>query len=155
MDSQEIKEKIGQQIREMGFTVDLTNPENVLSIEIRDKCYVYEKTIQGPGGMPLGTAGFVASQLRSREDLIAAWLFMKRGAEIIVIGKPDKKLLATLKKWAIGRKIRVVGSSKEARRKGAIAFVASGAKQKDMVVFNPLVGFGKNDVDDLYKKIIK
>ena len=37
--------------------VDVHNPDIVINIEIRNKINIYSKIIQGPGGMPVGTAG--------------------------------------------------------------------------------------------------
>ena len=38
-------------------SVDVHNPQLTLSVEIREKIYVYSETIPGPGGMPVGTNG--------------------------------------------------------------------------------------------------
>jgi thiamine biosynthesis protein ThiI len=153
LNSQQLKEKLGDEIRKMGFVVDLTNPEHELCIEIRDKCYIYHNKIPGPGGMPLGTAGRVAAPLKSRDDLLAAFLMMKRGAEAIICNKYDKKLYNKLAKWSVGRKIKTVKNMKEAKRKGAVALLRM--KKDGMVSFDPLVGYSNEEKEKLYKTIFR
>ena len=37
--------------------VDVHQPEILLTVEIREKIYIYSESIPGPGGMPIGTNG--------------------------------------------------------------------------------------------------
>jgi len=150
--SQQLKEKIGREICKMGHRVDLSKPDNRLCIEIRDGCYIYSKSTAGPGGMPLGTGGRVAGFLLSKGGLAAAWLMMKRGVEVVAIGKCDKKLYSILEKWSTGRKLKTAKNITEARKNGAIAVIGK-KKKSAMVVFNPLVGYDKDDFEKLYEFI--
>lgn len=151
LDSQKLKEKIGAEICKLGFKVNLSKPKNKICIEIRDRCYVYDKIIQCPGGMPLGTAGHVGAPLRSREDLLSAWLMMKRGTEVVVIEKIDGKLFTILQRWSIGRKIKTVKNMNEAKKLEAIALLRK--KKKNFVTFDPLVGYSKEEKAELYRFI--
>ncbi|MEM7813554.1 MAG: THUMP domain-containing protein [Candidatus Aenigmatarchaeota archaeon] len=135
--------------------VDLSSPEHELCVEIRDKAYLYDKTIAGPGGLPLGTAGKVAAKLRDDDDLAAAWLVMKRGALPILI-KPSSALLRTLQRWSIGKKLRAAKSLKEAAKLGAIALVDARSKRPKaggLATLNPLAGFSAAEKAQLLKKI--
>lgn len=139
----------------VNLPVDLSNPKHTLSIEIRDSAYLYEHTVAGPGGLPLGSAGKIAARLRDSDDLIAAWLGMRRGALPVLI-KPKPVLLKLLQTWAVGRKLRTAKSLKAAAKLGAIALVDvrnSKPKEGGLAVLNPLVGFGASEKAALLKKI--
>lgn len=63
--------------------VDVHEPELTLSVEIRDKIYVYSETIKGPGGMPVGTNGKAMLLLSGGIDSpVAGYMIAKRGVKI-------------------------------------------------------------------------
>ena len=54
-----------------------------LSVEIRDKIYVYSETLPGPGGMPIGTNGKAMLLLSGGIDSpVAGYMIAKRGVKI-------------------------------------------------------------------------
>lgn len=64
-------------------SVDVHNPQMTLSVEIRDKIYVYSETIPGPGGMPVGTNGKAMLLLSGGIDSpVAGYMIAKRGVKI-------------------------------------------------------------------------
>ncbi|MGZ7109117.1 MAG: tRNA uracil 4-sulfurtransferase ThiI [Methanobacterium sp.] len=67
--------------------VNLSNPDFVLFIEVRDnKTYIFHEKIQGIGGLPVGTQGKVISLVSGGIDSpVASFLMMKRGCEVIVL----------------------------------------------------------------------
>ena len=68
-----------------GAKVDLHNPDAIINIDIRenDKAFIYHESIQGAGGMPVGTAGKALVLLSGGIDSpVAAYLAAKRGLEI-------------------------------------------------------------------------
>ncbi|MBI5061040.1 MAG: hypothetical protein HZB67_01900 [Candidatus Aenigmarchaeota archaeon] len=154
LNSQQIKEKIGNVIRKMGFSVDLTNPKNRLCIEVHEKCYVYSTTMKGPGGMPLGTAGCVAGFLRDRKDFLTDWMLMKRGAVVVILGKYDRKLLRCLQAWSVGREVRAARNIGESMKK-CIAIATHRKIKTDMVVLNPLVGFSDKEIKEKISSILR
>ncbi|ACJ16341.1 Hypothetical thiI [Thermococcus onnurineus NA1] len=86
--SVEVNREIGAFIvREFGWKVDLENPELTIGIEIiKGKAYVFFEKIKGVGGLPVGTQGKVVVLLSGGIDSpVAAFLMMKRGAEIIAV----------------------------------------------------------------------
>ena len=99
--SQDIGNQIGEAVRLLGFKVDLSNPDKTIYIEVRDKsAYVYSEKIPGPGGIPIGTEGSVASVITSRKGLLSTWMAMKRGCFVTpVFSKTSARLLPLLKKW--------------------------------------------------------
>ncbi len=63
--------------------VDVHNPEILLTIEIREKIYIYSKSIPGPGGMPIGTNGKAMLLLSGGIDSpVAGYMIAKRGVKI-------------------------------------------------------------------------
>jgi thiamine biosynthesis protein ThiI len=83
--SPEVATKLGGEIRmATGAKVNLENPDFTVYVEIRDKAaYIFDKVIQGVGGLPLGTQGKALALISGGIDSpVAAWLMMKRGVEI-------------------------------------------------------------------------
>ena len=74
-------------VNEFGWKVDLEDPELVIGIEIiGGKVYVFFEKIKGVGGLPVGTQGKVVVLLSGGIDSpVAAFLMLKRGAEIIAV----------------------------------------------------------------------
>lgn len=74
-------------VENVGSCVDLTNPDLVIYVEVRDdKAFIFHEKIQGPGGLPLGTQGKVISLISSGIDSpVATYLMMKRGCEVIAL----------------------------------------------------------------------
>ena len=86
MNSQQLGEYVGSAIYDAipGLSVDLSDPEYELFVEVRD-CggLVYDARIPAPGGLPWGSQGKVLGLLSSGIDSpVASWLAMKRGCEV-------------------------------------------------------------------------
>lgn len=63
--------------------VDVHNPEVRLNVEIRNKVYIYSTSIEGPGGMPIGTNGKAMLLLSGGIDSpVAGYMIAKRGVRI-------------------------------------------------------------------------
>ena len=83
--SMEVSAAIGEKILDAfpDASVDVHNPEMTLSVEIRDKIYVYSETLPGPGGMPIGTNGKAMLLLSGGIDSpVAGYMIAKRGVKI-------------------------------------------------------------------------
>lgn len=86
--SQEIAAYSGSVVKNViNASVDLTNPDLTIFIEVRDDdAYIFHEKIRGPGGLPLGTQGKVVCLISSGIDSpVAAYLMMKRGCEVIAL----------------------------------------------------------------------
>ena len=68
-----------------GSRVDLTNPDREIFIDMRQNhAYVYTKRVAGVGGLPYGSQGkMIALMSGGIDSPVAAWMMMKRGAEIM------------------------------------------------------------------------
>ncbi len=90
--SQDLERLVGEVLFETlaqkhNLTVNLTNPDYTLSIEVKDEdAFIFDQKILGIGGLPQGTQGRINSILRgSIEDAISGFLMSKRGSNIIPI----------------------------------------------------------------------
>lgn len=162
--SQDINIQVGDVIRTtLKKRVDLTHPQKTFFIEIRDKItYLYTEKIPCLGGMPLGSTGIIVTLLESREDLLAAWLFMRRGCVILPV--TDKKsFVKTLEKWSF----REIESYKKTELEKILERYPFGIvtadqkkikklkKQLSLPVFNPLLGMEEKEVKRMLKAIRK
>lgn len=85
MTSMEVSAELGGRILETfpKASVDVHTPKLTLSVEIREKIYVYSETIKGPGGMPIGTNGKAMLLLSGGIDSpVAGYMIAKRGVKI-------------------------------------------------------------------------
>lgn len=83
--SPEICAKIGEELlqRFPELSVDVHAPEEVITVEIRNRAYIYSKVLAGPGGMPVGTAGKSMLLLSGGIDSpVAGYMISKRGVEL-------------------------------------------------------------------------
>lgn len=63
--------------------VDVRNPQIRIHVEIRNRVYIYSKTIKGPGGMPIGTNGRAMLLLSGGIDSpVAGYMIAKRGVKL-------------------------------------------------------------------------
>ncbi|MDO4344718.1 MAG: tRNA uracil 4-sulfurtransferase ThiI [Eubacteriales bacterium] len=66
-----------------GLRVDVHKPQVMLSVEIREKIYIYSRIIPGAGGMPVGTNGKAMLLLSGGIDSpVAGYMIAKRGVKI-------------------------------------------------------------------------
>ncbi len=85
LDSMELNMELGGVILDAcpNLTVDVHNPDIYLTVEVRDKIYLYSEIIPGPGGMPVGTNGNAMLLLSGGIDSpVAGYMVSKRGVRI-------------------------------------------------------------------------
>lgn len=85
MDSMELNMELGGVILDAcpNLTVDVHNPDIYLTVEVRDRIYLYSEIIPGPGGMPVGTNGSAMLLLSGGIDSpVAGYMISKRGVKI-------------------------------------------------------------------------
>ena len=83
--SMEVAARLGERLLEKfeDLSVDVHNPDVMLTVEIRDKVYIYSREIPGPGGMPVGTNGRAMLLLSGGIDSpVAGYMISKRGVSI-------------------------------------------------------------------------
>ena len=119
--SSDVRKLLGQRVLEefgekLGLRVDLSNPDVVLGVEVRDKqAFVYSQTIDAVGGMPLGVQPRLVGLFSGGIDsAVGLWLVMKRGCIVVPVyfdnnpytdGDTTERALKVAKvffSWAIG-----------------------------------------------------
>jgi thiamine biosynthesis protein ThiI len=150
--SREINEAVGEAIRKsLKKKVNLSKPDLTLHIEVRDsRAYLYTRKIPGLGGFPLGTQGKIPALIENREDLLAAWLFMRRGCEIIPL-TDKKRFLKILEKWSF-RKLRPL---KKMPEKSPGLVTTKKITIPGIPVYNPLLGLDEKEIKKMLKLIAK
>lgn len=181
--SKEIEEKVGAHVQKnTSAQVDLEQPDVEIFVEvIEGKVLVSAEKFRGVGGLPVGVSGKVVCLMTEDDkDLVAAWLFLRRGCEILPLHfrhdekKHQKYLnkLDVLRKFAYGTRIKSTNvkggvsmslAEKMAKHEDAKALVigATSIKQKHMKwlkkaslpVFTPLVGLSKSKLKE-YKELV-
>lgn len=69
-----------------GLSVDVHRPDHVLSVEIRDKAYLYVRCIPAVNGMPMGTNGRACLLLSGGIDSpVAGFMIARRGVELCCV----------------------------------------------------------------------
>lgn len=81
--SQDVMRELGAALAE-GASVDLTEPEVEVRVEVRDeRAYLFSARHPGPGGLPLGVEGRAVALLSGGFDsAVASWLTLRRGVEL-------------------------------------------------------------------------
>jgi len=85
LDSMQLNAVLGEAVLEAcpWMTVDVHDPDVILTTEVRDLIYIYSETIPGPGGMPVGTNGSAMLLLSGGIDSpVAGYMISKRGVQI-------------------------------------------------------------------------
>lgn len=83
--SMELNEDLGEVLLDHfpELKVDVHKPQVTLTVEIREKIYLYSEIIPGPGGMPVGTAGKAMVLLSGGIDSpVATYMIAKRGVKV-------------------------------------------------------------------------
>jgi tRNA uracil 4-sulfurtransferase len=179
MSSREIETEVGSYIQEKTKAkVNLTKPDFWLRVEIvGPKAFVYYDVVVGLNGLPLGTAGKALALISEKEqDILAAWLIMRRGCEIIPLHIREtesglvqfQKNCKKLEKFAWGSRVKPIsikGSSKDrkeiekkAEEHGCKAIIMGSLDHKtlecNLPVFEPLVGLDKKQLKDIKAIVI-
>ncbi|MGH2453892.1 MAG: tRNA uracil 4-sulfurtransferase ThiI [bacterium] len=67
-----------------GLPVNVTAPDLTVTVEIRDRTFLFSETRPGPGGLPVGTGGRAVALLSGGIDSpVATWMAARRGMEVV------------------------------------------------------------------------
>jgi thiamine biosynthesis protein ThiI len=70
--------------------VDLDRPDFEVHIDIRqDQAFVFTQTLEGPGGLPVGSQGLVLALVSDEASFVATWLMMRRGCAVAYLHSGD------------------------------------------------------------------
>ncbi|GAV31403.1 tRNA 4-thiouridine synthase [Coriobacteriaceae bacterium EMTCatB1] len=135
--SVEIARRVGERVRrETGLGVDLTTPDVTCHIDVvHDQAFVYARKVQGPGGLPAGSAGRVVALLSAGIDSpVAAWRIIRRGAVVVGVhfsGRPHTDASSEEAVTEIGRVLERTGGL------GRIYVVRFGDLQREISLAAP------------------
>ncbi|MGB9635411.1 MAG: tRNA sulfurtransferase [Candidatus Micrarchaeia archaeon] len=93
----DVQRTVGKALEMMGGIVDFKKYEIEIFVEIRnDECFLYDEVVNGPGGLPIGSAGKVVVLFSGGIDSpVATWMMMKRGCipvfAFVNLGGEDNK----------------------------------------------------------------
>ncbi len=172
--SMDVAVKVGSTILDSikNVSVNLSNPDVEIFVEVRNnKAYIFSKKILGPGGMPLGTQGKVAAFMNDEKSVVAAWLLMKRGCDVIPVykNKDIVDYIKILEDWNNLLKPHILVSNNFSdqiqeinsfsRKTDAKAIVLgltfSGFKKikSSLPLFFPLIGLDDDEIKNMWQKI--
>ena len=114
-----------------GVKVNLSSPQVKITVEAFEECFfLYANQSRGFGGLPVGVSGRIGFFVgkKTADDFKACWLLLKRGCEIVLVGKKAKALAKKLKDWNSGNDFIIAENAEDALLKGVIAFAAGDSK---------------------------
>lgn len=90
--------------------VDLDDPDREIHVEVRhDEAFVFTEFIEAPGGLPRGSQGEIVVPIEGPRGPAAAWLAMRRGAEVhALVPAQARGLVDGLAPWAPGMKVTLL-----------------------------------------------
>lgn len=149
------------------LSVDLESPDIEIHIDAREKgSYIYAGVELGPGGLPLGTQGTVLCPVSDEREMLAGWLMMRRGCNVIA-ASVENSFISTLRRWNPRLKLcapaPVDKLPERARQLGCrgIAYalsyseIAEAEPPKDgLAIFYPLAGLTENETARLIAKLL-
>lgn len=151
--------------------VDLTKPDLEVFVDVRKgHAFVFTQTVDGPGGIPVGSQGVALALLSDENSFLAAWLMMRRGCAIIGLhagttGSLPVDAVAELARWGLDPEVELLpvctGTTSKPALLEAAAVVAKARKAQALVtgdtidsalvgaplpVLRPLCGLDKGEV---------
>ncbi|MEK6975033.1 MAG: THUMP domain-containing protein [Candidatus Thermoplasmatota archaeon] len=94
--------------------VDLTKPDLEIFVDVRKgHAFVFRLTVDGPGGIPVGSQGVALALLSDESSFLAAWLMMRRGCAIIGLhagttGSIPVDAVAELARWGLDPEVELL-----------------------------------------------
>lgn len=154
-------------------SVDLSSPELAVHLDVRgDQAFVFTKTVDGPGGLPMGSQGKVIALVSDPASFVAAWLVMRRGCRVIPVHAGQAQSLPTdnleaLQAWGlgddvdllpictgfVGKRTLIAAAWTLAQRVGAAAVVTGDTLESDLAgvtgvpVLRPVCGLDAARMD--------
>ncbi|MFP3872595.1 MAG: THUMP domain-containing protein [Candidatus Natronoplasma sp.] len=163
--SQEVESELGDVILEENpdLEVDLDDPDHEFYVEIRHStAYLFTGVQEAPGGLPLSSQGKVAAYVEDKNDLVATWLMMKRGARPFVY-HPGSKWVKKLDRWDPNLKERRVEDLREmidSDLPNEVHGIVLGQTLNDFskidrkaLILRPLIGLTKSRIQEIFERI--
>lgn len=94
--------------------VDLKAPELEVHVDVRQgQAYVFTHSVEGPGGIPVGSQGTALALLSDEASFLAAWLVMRRGCKVHALhagttGSLPVDAVAELVRWGLEPEVELL-----------------------------------------------
>jgi thiamine biosynthesis protein ThiI len=122
--------------------VDLDAPAFEAHAEVREGgAFVFQRTVRGPGGLPLGSQGRVGVLVDGPRAAHAAWLMAKRGSLPFFFAArdaPSAEWLAPLQPWVPDTRVRWVDGATRAGQLASLAPLLAQHRCQALVVADDL-----------------
>ncbi|MBU7015564.1 MAG: hypothetical protein HXS52_07140 [Theionarchaea archaeon] len=152
--SQEVSAEVGAFIACRHVSVDLTNADVDIGIEIlSDAAYFFVDRISAYGGIPVGIQGKVLIHLTDRRSAVAAWMMLKRGCGLVVHG--DEEIGFRLGRFSYGCPITKLLDSQKAKSVLAVVFSEFHPEKRDIPSFYPLLGLKESQIQEISEDIFR
>jgi thiamine biosynthesis protein ThiI len=147
--SQEVNAAVGAFITEHSCAqVDLDNPDVDICIEIlQNAAYIFVGRKPGYGGIPVGVQGKVLVNLKDRRSVVAAWMMLKRGCDVIAYG--NAALVPYLEPFSYGHPIQYISSPTKARNYLAIVLSELKLEKREIPSLYPLLGLDEQQIQEI------
>ena len=129
-----------------------------------------ETRTDGPGGLPAGVQGDVLAQIQSADDLLAAFLILRRGTRVIPVLETNEAHLNLLRRWDpyLGRRSRMRDESGTSHLRPAWGVVGmslqeaqpfvmhreDSVKTTPLCTLEPLMGWTDGEKEALHRHIV-
>lgn len=164
--SQQLAEELGAVLLDDNpkAEVDLDEPDYEVWVEVRnDRAYIFDEKFEGPGGLPLSSQGKVASYISTKNDFIATWMMMKRGARPYIFSDPSTQWEERLNDWDPNLRTIGEGSREEFFEKDLpdhIDGIVLGDRledyetiDRDLPIFRPLIALSRDRLSRIEERI--
>lgn len=155
----EIDKEIGAfVIEKTGSKVKLKDFEYELGIElINKKAYIFDKRVKARGGLPLGIEGTVYCLIEDKASLLASWLIMKRGCNIIPVSFKEKNIALINKYSTKDLESDIIKKIDELDKKRALVVNDTLDKIKDYdfkgLILRPIIAYSKEEIKEKLKEL--
>ena len=159
--SMDVGREVGSAIfianEDLGVKVDLTDPEVVFYVEVRDNmAYLFQDYIRCHAGLPVTSQGKVIAVAEDIRGMVSAWLMMKRGCRVVlttdtyfdVLRQYDPALKLLHGNGNGGRNVLgyVMGNTLENLKEVDVT-------SYDLPVFFPTIGMNDDEVGEIARTI--
>lgn len=135
--SMDVERAVGKHLCAItGKTVDLTNPDLTVYIELLSKeAYYSADKVAGPGGMPVGVSGKVACLISGGIDSpVAAYRMMKRGCRALFVHFSGRPLVSRASEEKVHELVQTLTAHQYESRLYVVPF---GEIQREIVAHAP------------------
>jgi len=138
--------------------VKLKESKYNLGIELIDKdTYIFDSKIGCFGGLPKGIQGKAYTLINDKKSILASWLMLKRGCNLIPVGFKDVKL-DILNKYSLKeQKLKIIKNFDELNESDTLIVDDTLENIKDYefkgLILRPIIAYSKKEIDDMLKLI--